>query len=66
MTRVVVDATKKAGGFAPSTPTVEPPGATSLRGFVPRSEVAPGGSPVGVEGAKPPAFFVSSAARHVV
>jgi hypothetical protein len=51
----------KAGGFAPLTPTGEPPGAISLRGrkfLGPRSDIiAPGGSPVGVEGAKPPAFL---------
>src|SRR5271168_4293218 len=67
-TRVETDPCKKAGGFAPSTPTGEPPEASSLRGtkvLVPRSDEASGGSPVGVEGAKPPAFLDGSVSTWI-
>jgi hypothetical protein len=59
---------KQARGFHPLDPrTGVPPAAKSLRGtrsFVPRSDIASGGSPVGVEGAKPLAFLSSHTYRH--
>ncbi len=57
--RVVVS--KKAGGFQPpGPPDRRAAGVTSAarhKALVPRSACDPGGTPVGVEGAKLPAFL---------